>query len=723
MKLFLNQIETRRKLERTALDLEMEEGAARMGLKQRAHATTPHTGNVAIYHILQALNITDYELEDEDLKSLEDQLKSIVRQYGIMMREVELKDGWWKESVGPMVGRNREGQLVTLLPTRSGRSYRYLSADGSWKKVSRKDMQSVLANKGYIFTKALPLHALGMRDLLTFILKSIWGHSMVYLVLAALMVVLLGMFTPMANKLVFETVIPTGISADLAPIAGLLVGAGIAAMLMSYIRNIFILRVENIVEMDLHNAVMGRMFFLSPQFFAKNSSGTLTAKLNNLTLLCQQLNEAIVGALLSGVLSIIYFIQVWIYGGMLLWPALLLFGLQMLTIALHYRAVVQLRKEYTERSDQLGGMECNLFAGIQKIKVTGSELRAYTQWLSRYTRAASLIYNPNLQSRIYPALTALINIGGMALLYWFAFNNATHTSDFIAFITAFGMTTAALAGIAAQIPMMSLIKPLMNSVRPILEAVPEIQRNSTQVPMLFGNIEIKGLSFRYQEEMPLVLDNLSLSIKSGEYIGIVGKSGCGKSTLMRLLLGFEKPLRGSICYDHYELDKVDKSQLRRHIGTCLQNGSLFVGELLENITITAPWATQDDAWEALRQACMYDEVKALPMGLHTIITEGGGGFSGGQKQRLLIARALISKPNIVFFDEATSALDNISQKQVSDNLDQLHCTRVVIAHRLSTIRHCDRIIVLDKGHIAEEGNFEELMAKKGLFYEMSLRQL
>ena len=148
-----------------------------------------------------------------------------------------------------------------------------------------------------------------------------------------------------------------------------------------------------------------------------------------------------------------------------------------------------------------------------------------------------------------------------------------------------------------------------------------------------------------------------------------------------------------------------------------------MGELLENITITAPWATQDDAWEALRQACMYDEVKALPMGLHTIITEGGGGFSGGQKQRLLIARALISKPNIIFFDEATSALDNISQKQVSDNLDKLHCTRVVIAHRLSTIRHCDRIIVLDKGHIAEEGNFEELMAKKGLFYEMSLRQL
>lgn len=723
MKLFLNQIEARRKLERTALDLELEEGAERMGLKRRAHASTPHTGNVAIHQILQALNITEYELEDEELVSLEDQLKGIVRQYGIMMREVELKDGWWKESVGPMVGRNREGQLLTLLPTRSGRNYRYMGADGRWKKVSRKDMQTVLADKGFLFSKALPLKKLGIRHLLTFILKSIWGHSMVYMVLAALMVVLLGMFTPMANKLVFETVIPTGIAADLAPIAGLLVGAGIASVLMVYIRNIFILRVENIVEMDLHNAIMGRMFYLSPQFFSKNSSGTLTAKLNNLTVLCQQLNETIVGALLSGVLSVIYFVQVWLYGGQLLWPALLLFGLQTLIIVLYYRVMIKLRKDYTERNDQLGGMECNLFAGMQKIKVTGSELRAFTQWLNHYTKAARIVYNPVLGARLYPALMALLNIGGMGLLYWWAVSDATHTSDFIAFITAFGMMTASLSTIAAQIPMMSLMAPLLNSIRPILEAVPEIQRNSTQVPMLFGNIEIKGLSFRYQEDMPLVLDNLSLSIKPGEYIGIVGKSGCGKSTLMRLLLGFEKPLRGSICYDNFELDKVDKSQLRRRIGTCLQNGSLFVGELLENITITAPWATQDDAWDALRQACMYDEVKALPMGLHTIITEGGGGFSGGQKQRLLIARALISKPNIIFFDEATSALDNISQKQVSDNLDKLHCTRVVIAHRLSTIRHCDRIIVLDKGHIAEEGNFEELMSKKGLFYEMSLRQL
>jgi ABC-type bacteriocin/lantibiotic exporter with double-glycine peptidase domain len=206
-------------------------------------------------------------------------------------------------------------------------------------------------------------------------------------------------------------------------------------------------------------------------------------------------------------------------------------------------------------------------------------------------------------------------------------------------------------------------------------------------------------------------------------VGIAGKSGCGKSTLMRLLLVFEKPQKGAIYYDHYDLAKIDKTSLRRRIGCCLQNGRLFTGDLFHNITITAPWATHDDAWEALRMACLEEDVRKMPMGLHTIVTEGGGGFSGGQKQRILIARALISKPNIIFFDEATSALDNISQKAVSDNLDQLKCTRVVIAHRLSTIRHCDRIIVIDKGRIAEEGTFEELMENKGLFSEMAQRQL
>ena len=584
-------------------------------------------------------------------------------------------------------------------------------------------MEHDLEPEAYAFTKSLPLHRLTKREVIAFILASANNHSLIYMCLAALVVVLLGMIVPMANKFVFDTVIPAGNPAALTPIAGLLTGAAVAVLLFSFIRNLYILRVENILEMNLHNAVMARLFLLPARFFHSHSSGELTSKMSNLTQLCQQVNESVVGALLSGALSIVYFIQVGIYGGRLLAPAAVLYVLQTLMVVLYFRTVVRLNQQFISKNDTLNGMECNLFAGIQKIKLTGSETRAYTQWLNRYTNTTHIIYNPRFLLRLFPSLLALMSVVNLLVIYYFTRRFSIETSNFIAFTSAFGMLTAALSEIIRQIPEMAKIGPQLDSIMAIAETEPEVSGPSAAISSLSGSIKISHLSFRYQEDMPLVIDDLSLNIKDGEYVGIAGASGCGKSTLLRLLLGFEIPLRGNISYDHYDLAKADKSELRRRIGSCLQNGRLFTGDIFHNITITAPWATHDDAWEALRMACMYDEVKALPMGLHTVITEDGGGFSGGQKQRLLIARALIGRPSILFFDEATSALDNISQKQVSDNLDRLHCTRLVIAHRLSTIRHCDRIIVLDKGKIAEEGTFEELMARKGLFYEMSLRQL
>jgi NHLM bacteriocin system ABC transporter ATP-binding protein len=531
------------------------------------------------------------------------------------------------------------------------------------------------------------------------------------------------MFTPMANKLIFDTVIPTGDAADLLPITGLLIGATVGTLLLTLTRNLYIIRIQHIIELHVQNAVMARTFLLSPTFFSKHSSGELTAKLQNVSVLASLVNETIVGALLSGTLSIIYLVQVYYYGGSLLWPAIAILAAQAAVFALNYRMSVKMRHHYTERAAKLSGLEYNLFAGIQKLKLTGSENRAFARWLDRYGDAARFLYNPLFTYRLYPALTALLGLGGTMLIFWSTLKNGVSTSDYIAFNSAFGMITASLVQLNGVLPSISQIRPLLESVKPILEAVPEMEDKAPQVQRLSGKIEISGLSFRYSDDGPLILNDLSLTIKPGEYVGIVGKSGCGKSTLMRLMLGFEYPLSGGVYYDNYDLAKVDKASLRRRIGCCLQSGSLFTGDLFHNITITAPWATHDEAWEALRLACLEDDVRRMPMGLHTMVSEGGGGFSGGQKQRLLIARALISKPDIIFFDEATSALDNIAQKTVSDNLDDLKCTRVVIAHRLSTIRHCDRIIVLDKGRIAEQGTFEELMANQGLFYEMAQRQL
>lgn len=722
MAIYLNQINKRRAAEGAALAEVNEKTSKRLGLLG-GKRVVPQDNESALRQVLEALGITDYELDEYDLLSPEEQLTGVLRPRGIMMRDIHLTGEWWRECVGPLLGYAKDGRLVALIPTKTGLGYQYRMQDGSIRRVGRREMAEDLKPKAITFTKALPLKPLKLKDLIAFTWSVVSGPNALLLVACALVVILLGMFTPMANKLIFDTVIPTGDAVDLLPITGLLIGATIGTLLLTFTRNLYIIRVQHIVEMHVQNAIMARTFLLSPTFFSKNSSGELTAKLNNVSTLCSLVNESIVGPLLSAVLSVIYLVQVYIYGGKLLWPALVIIIAQAVVLMLNYLRTVDILQKYIGKTAGLSGLEYNLFAGIQKLKLTGSENRAFARWLDFYGDASRFIYNPNFKGRLYPALTAFLGLGGSMFIFWSTLSNGVSTSDYIAFSSAFGMIIASMAQLNLAIPNLAQIKPLMESVKPILEAVPEMEEKAPQVSNLFGGIEVSGVSFRYQEDGPLILDDLSLKIKPGEYVGIVGKSGCGKSTLMRLMLGFEIPLSGGIYYDNFDLSKVDKASLRRKIGCCLQSGSLFTGDLFHNITITAPWATHDDAWDALRMACLEDDVRRMPMGLHTVVSEGGGGFSGGQKQRILIARALISKPNIIFFDEATSALDNISQKAVSDNLDSLKCTRVVIAHRLSTIRHCDRIIVLDKGHIAEEGTFDELMERKSIFYEMAQRQL
>jgi ABC-type bacteriocin/lantibiotic exporter with double-glycine peptidase domain len=223
--------------------------------------------------------------------------------------------------------------------------------------------------------------------------------------------------------------------------------------------------------------------------------------------------------------------------------------------------------------------------------------------------------------------------------------------------------------------------------------------------------------------MPPVIKKLSLKIDPGQYVAIVGETGCGKSTLMRLMLGFETPQKGSVYYDGKDLKRIDLKSLRQKIGAVMQNGKIFPGDIYSNIVLTSPQLTMEEAWEAAEIAGIAGDIKEMPMGMNTLISEGQGGISGGQKQRLLIARAVASKPDILIFDEATSALDNITQKKISDALDEMKCTRIVIAHRLSTIRHCDRIVLIKDGKIAEDGTFEELMAIKGDFADLVSRQL
>ena len=327
------------------------------------------------------------------------------------------------------------------------------------------------------------------------------------------------------------------------------------------------------------------------------------------------------------------------------------------------------------------------------------------------------------KTRLFPQVTeTAISLISNIVLYYLAVSSGIDQSNYFAFTAAYGAVMGAFSSLAGIALSVGRIKPILEMAEPFLKTEPETADNKEMVTKLSGSIELNNVYFRYSENSPYIVNNLSLSIKSGEYVAIVGKTGCGKSTLMRLLLGFEKPEKGAIYYDGKDLNRLDLTTLRRKIGTVIQGGGLLQGDIFSNIIISAPHLTHDEAWEAAELAGIADDIRAMPMGMQTLISEGHGGISGGQKQRLMIARAIAPKPKILMFDEATSALDNKTQKQVSEALDKMGCTRIVIAHRLSTIRHCDRILVLDGGKVIEEGNYDELIALNGYFAELVERQ-
>ena len=467
---------------------------------------------------------------------------------------------------------------------------------------------------------------------------------------------------------------------------------------------------------------MMRVLSLPADFFKRYSAGELSNRMGYIGILASQLVSMALSTGLAGLFSLAYISQIALYAPSLTAPALIVTLLTLAVTAATVLLQMKVSRQQMEYAAKESGILHALITGIQKIRLSGSEQRAFARWGKAYADSAALNYNPPMLLRVSGVISMAISLVGTIVLYYTAVKNGVSVAEYYAFNSAYGMVSGAflsMAGIAASA---ARIKPTLEMAKPILETKPEIDENRTMVTRLSGGIELNNVSFRYREDMPPVLDNVSLKIRPGQYVAVVGKTGCGKSTLMRILLGFETPQKGAVYYDGQDLKTLDLKSLRRRIGSVMQDSKLFMGDIFSNIVISAPWLTLDDAWEAAAVAGLDDDIRAMPMGMHTLISEGQGGISGGQRQRLLIARAVAPKPRILMFDEATSALDNVTQKQVSEALDRMKCTRIVIAHRLSTVRRCDRIIVLDGGHIIEDGTYEKLIERKGYFRELVARQ-
>jgi ABC-type bacteriocin/lantibiotic exporter with double-glycine peptidase domain len=328
-------------------------------------------------------------------------------------------------------------------------------------------------------------------------------------------------------------------------------------------------------------------------------------------------------------------------------------------------------------------------------------------------------------SHAFPTLSSLAMFATIAYLMASAKPGeqlGLSTGSFIAFNTAFATFMAAMQALADSSLSLLRAVPIYERIKPILETAPESDESRADPGKLKGAIAVSHLHFRYSEDSAWILKDVSLSLRPGEFAAFVGPSGCGKSTMMRLLLGFEKPALGAIYYDGQDFSSLDARLVRQQLGVVLQESRVLPTDIFRNIVGTAQ-RTMDEAWEASEMAGLAEDIRQMPMGMHTVVSEGGGTFSGGQRQRLMIARALVNKPKIIFCDEATSALDNKTQAVVTQSMDRMDATRITIAHRLSTVANADRIFYFDGGQILEEGSYDELMAKNGLFAALAKRQI
>lgn len=656
-------------------------------------------------------------------KDINEEIEYICRPNGIMRRSVKLKKDWYKDAIGAYLAYDTKAETYTaLVPEKSSGRYAFLdSTSGKREKIGKRNADRFSVD-AICFYKPLPLRKLTVKDFVRYGLSMWTAWDIAMPILLTVLMTGLGLIIPRLSHYLFSDIVE-GEQVNLLLSTILFMACiGISSILFGMIHTLITEKNRSKIDLSMEAAVMMRVLSLPTGFFKNYASGEIRQRVEYANSLSDTFVDLIFNSGITAVLSISYISQIAVYAKPLLVPSLItILAVALFSVAITF-AGISFSKKTMEAAAKESGVSYSLINGVQKIKLAGAEKRAFVRWGKSYAPLSDLLYSAPLLIVVSRTVTLAISLIGMIFIYFRAVRTGLSVADFYAFETAYAMVSAAFLSLADITDMIAGIGPTIDMIRPIMDEVPEVSEGKQFVPKLGGAVELSNVSFRYSETMPMVLDNLSLRIRSGQYVAIVGKTGCGKSTLMRILLGFEKPLRGAVYYDGKDLSGLDLKSLRRNIGTVMQNGKLFQGDLYSNITISAPWLTMEEAWEAAEMAGIADEIRRMPMGMQTLVSDGGGGMSGGQRQRLMIARAIAPKPGILIFDEATSALDNITQKIVSDSLDSLKCTRIVIAHRLSTIRHCDRIIFLDGGKIVEDGSYDELMALNGKFAELVRRQ-
>lgn len=677
------------------------------------------------------LEIRDHP-EVDKRAPLPERLLAVAKASRFRTRSVALRDDWYRRDQGPILAMWEEGGgPVALLPRGPG-TYEFVDPAKGERGDVGEEVATKLSGFGFVFYRPFPDGPLTAKDLIRFGLHGLRDDLRLVLWMG-IGLGLLGAVTPYFTGRLFDTAIP---QADRGLLWQFVIGLLVAALISTAFKvtqAIAVLRVQGKMDYSIQAALWDRLLNLPSNALRQYSAGDLADRAAGV----DRIRQLVAGA---GINSILGFLSSIFYVFLMAKYSLALAAIGVLVCLLYVAATttgnyIRLKQERQEMQlrGTITGMVLQFITGVPKIRVAGAENHAFLTWAKSYAAQRSFLFRIGQIKNAVQVLSAGFPVLSSLVIFYVLMKiqeasllkgqpPSITTGDFIAFNAAFSAFVSALQSLGdASLDMLRIV-PIYERLKPIVTETPELDEARAYPGKLRGEIQVSHVSFRYSEDGPWILNDLSVHIKPGEFIAFVGASGCGKSTLMRILLGFETPTRGAVYYDGQDLATLDLREVRQQIGVVLQNSTLLPTDIYRNIVGSTGLPVQA-AWEAAALAGLAEDIQQLPMGMHTYISEGGGGFSGGQRQKVLIARALVRKPRIMILDEATSALDNRSQSVVMESIEKLQATRIVIAHRLSTIINADRICYLEGGKIVEEGTFQELMAKGGKFALLAQRQL
>ena len=650
-------------------------------------------------------------------------LERILEASSLRSRKVTLSDQWWKRNAGDFLAFARDSGAPCALLDMGMRGYRLENPVSGQREVLTAALAATVSPHAVALYQPLPDIKLTMRALYLFGLQGT-GADLLVILLAAIANAWVASLPALGSRLIFERLIPQhyGILLIQMGIALTLVAA--TRSVFNYANNIAFARIRSRASARLKAAIWDRILRQNMAFLSRYSAPDLTMRAATI--------ENVVSAAHS--LAHQSFITLWmlvINLATLFWLAPAGAGAATGLIALLGLAILAAawgqKRAFTLGEQAEGSVSTFVHAltnGIRKLRLAGAEERAFVKWGDRFTRSRTKLVHLRRVTNLFNSFAALFELLALAVVLAavaLLSPDPMKIGTFFGFIIAFQACLSALSALGKQVMNVAYQFASIPYAQPILDAVPEREAKKASPGRLTGGIEFSNVSFRYGADSAPILSGVAFRVQPGEFVALVGPTGCGKSTLVKLLLGLERPTGGAILYDQRDLNSLDIDAVRRQIGAVLQRCQLAPGTIHEIIRGSSN-ATLDDTMEAARLAGLGPDIAAMPMGQHTAVPEGQHGFSGGQLQRLSIARAVVRKPALLILDEATSALDNVTQAEVTLNLAALACTRIVVAHRLSTVMGADRIIVLNEGRVVETGTYAELTAAGGLFAAMAARQ-